>query len=119
MKLQLDSISLSEYNSLAKGNSGFMKILIEKVIRQISEYRLKIESSIRDADLAMLREQTHHIKPMLISLKTTNLLDVFEQIKKAMDSQTLNQLPIEDLIDFIQDSFDHIIDTLRVELERL
>lgn len=119
MNFQLDSISLEEYKSLAKGNAGFMKILFEKVIRQITEYRPKIESSIRSSNLKQLREDTHHIKPMLSSLRMSNLLEVFEQIKQAMDSQTTEESMIESQIAFMNKSFDQIVQTLRVEIDNL
>lgn len=117
MDLKLDTISLEEYESLAKGNQGFMKILLEKVIRQVSDYQPKIERAILNEDLQQLREDTHYIKPMMASLKMNTLIDVFEKIKSDIQNDEVDQEEVEQSLNFIRSSFEYIITTLRQKLD--
>lgn len=114
---QIDKISLQEYESLAKGNKGFIKILLEKVIRQIEEFEPKILDDIEDHSLQNLREHTHHIKPMLASLRLNTMLDLFEEIKLDYQNEEFNQELKQQRLNYVKESFTHAKKELRALLD--
>lgn len=114
---QIDNISLHEYESLAKGNKGFIKILLEKVIRQLDEFEPQIIDDIENHKLQDLREHTHHIKPMLASLRLNTVLDVFEEIKSDYQNDDFDEGLKKKRIQYLKDSFEHAKNELRSLLD--
>lgn len=114
---KIESVSLQEYESLAKGNKGFIKILLEKVIRQLDEFEPKVLDDIESHKLQDLREHTHHIKPMLASLRLNTVLDVFEEIKNDYQHERYDAELKTQRIQYIKDSFTHAKKELRTLLD--
>lgn len=114
---EIDKISLQEYESLAKGNKGFIKILLEKVIRQIDEFEPKILDDIEKHSLQNLREHTHHIKPMLASLRLNTVLALFEEIKLDYQNEHFDEELKQQRVNYIKDSFSHAKKELKALLD--
>jgi len=110
---KIDNVSLQEYESLAKGNKGFIKILLEKVIRKLDEFEPLILEDVEEHKLQELREHTHHIKPMLASLRLSKVLNLFEDIKNDYQNEAFDQELKQQRLSFIKESFTHAKTELR------
>lgn len=119
MELEFDQIVLDEYRTLSKGNSGFMKILLEKVRRQLEEYEPLIIADIEERRLQDLREHTHYIKPMMVSLNLVNLLDILETIKSNFQNEQFDEKQINQQIDYIHKAILDIRKQVQAELDIL
>lgn len=119
MNLTIDTISLQEYIALSKGNKDFMKILLEKVARQLEEYEPLITEDIQKQDLKSLREHTHYIKPMLVSLKLTQMLGLFEELKQQMEHAEISQDKLQQSVHYLGKAFQDIRKQVNIELNAL
>jgi len=119
MELDYDTIVLDEYRTLSKGNSGFMKILLEKVRRQLEEYEPLIIADIEERRLRDLREHTHYVKPMMVSLNLIHLLDLFETVKANFENEQFDEKQINQQIDYIRKDIANIRKQVQTELDTL